>query len=440
MPSVIRREIARLCATLLPGLVVGLVFDATLLMLGLATVAWVTWHGVEIGRLLAWSAGSLARPRGLTGIWASLGERLYLSRRSGRRRRERLLSLLRLYRTTTERLPDAAVLMNEAGEIQWFNPVARSILGLTPADVGQNVVNLLRHPRIVNLVNSGDAGDLIEIASPIDEQRTLDIRLIPADTNLRLLLVQDVTQIQRLLTMRQDFVANVSHELRTPLTVILGYLETLEDDDVDADTLRDIVHRMESPAHRMKALVDDLLLLSKLDSGQPPAVDELPPVDVPSMLQSLCAEARQLSGGAHDIQLEADTALWLSGIEPELYSAFNNLIVNAIRYSPDGGPVTVRWLPSDHGARFEVEDRGIGIPQEHLRRLTERFYRVDVGRSRIKGGTGLGLAIVKHILRRHDSRLEITSEVGKGSTFTCEFAAERIVHVHRAKGATANRP
>lgn len=438
MHQLIREEAWRLGATFGPGLVLGVSLDAIPLALGLAALAWLAWHGVQLRRLWRWAMGSIARPEDLTGIWGRLGERLFRSRRSSRRRAQRLLELLRLYRATTERLPDAAVLLDADGEIQWFNPVARSILGLSTGDVGQNIANLLRHPQIVSLINSRGAGDLIEIASPIDEQRTLDIRLIPAEGAMRLLLVQDVTQIQRLLTMRQDFVANVSHELRTPLTVILGYLETLEDDDMDAATMRELIARMESPARRMKALVDDLLLLSKLDSGQLPALDELPVVNVPSMLQSLCAEARQLSGGSHEIELQADSGLWVSGVEQELYSAFNNLIVNAVRYSPDGGSVRVRWMPVDHRARFEVEDHGIGIPQEHLSRLTERFYRVDVGRSRIKGGTGLGLAIVKHILRRHDSRLQITSEVGKGSIFACEFGADRVIHADRRGDAVAN--
>jgi two-component system phosphate regulon sensor histidine kinase PhoR len=221
--------------------------------------------------------------------------------------------------------------------------------------------------------------------------------------------------------MRQDFVANVSHELRTPLTVILGYLETLNDETVDSATLRKLLTRLDAPARRMKVLVDDLLLLTRLESTQPPKPSELEVIDTKALFAAVLADARQLSGGRHELRLEIDHGLKMRGVEREIFSMLGNLVGNAVRYSPNGGEITVRWFRTEAGARLEVEDHGIGISPENLWRITERFFRVDLASARVRGGTGLGLAIVKHVLKRHQSRLEVTSELGKGSRFACVF-------------------
>jgi len=240
-------------------------------------------------------------------------------------------------------------------------------------------------------------------------------------------LARDVTQLNRLLTMRQDFVANVSHELRTPLTVILGYLESMEDDTLDPAQLRRLLERLRAPAKRMKVLVDDLLLLTRLESSPKPSQTEVDLVAVAPMLEAIAAEARQISNGRHRITVEADPVLKLRGSEFELHSAFSNLISNAVRYSPDGGDIAVRWFATEGGAHFEVEDHGMGIPEQHLGRITERFYRVDLSGSRARGGTGLGLAIVKHVLLRHGATLGVRSELNKGSVFYCDFPL--LLHV-----------
>ncbi|MFM8355846.1 MAG: phosphate regulon sensor histidine kinase PhoR, partial [Gammaproteobacteria bacterium] len=313
------------------------------------------------------------------------------------------------------------------GHIEQINAAAETLLGLRRGDRGASLANLVRQPDFVGLIRGRSEAGLAEFASPFDDQLRLEARRISLEGGHALILVRDVTQLNRLLTMRQDFVANVSHELRTPLTVVTGYLEALSEDDVDIDTLRQLIGRLEAPTRRMRALVDDLLLLSRLEANPPPGDADLAPVDVPSLLDACVAEARALTDERHRFCLDIDRTLRLRAIESELYSAALNMIVNAVRYSPDGGLITITWqrTPSG-GTQLSVADEGIGIAPEHIQRITERFFRVDLARSRVKGGTGLGLAIVKHVLKRHRSRLDVASQPGRGSTFGCAFPAALV--------------
>jgi len=236
---------------------------------------------------------------------------------------------------------------------------------------------------------------------------------------------RDITRLQQLEMVRKDFVANVSHEIRTPLTVVKGYLETMQDsEDVALSGWRSILDQMHLQTARIQRIVADLLLISRLETGR--ADEGIGVVGVPELALSIVDDAQQLSGEqSHIIHLDADQRLHLIGQSAELESAFSNLAFNAIRYTPAGGEIKIRWWMSGSGPRFSVTDTGIGLEASHIPRLTERFYRVDVGRSRESGGTGLGLAIVKHVLSRHDARLEIESEPGNGSTFTCCFPHSR---------------
>ncbi|MCW5604436.1 MAG: ATP-binding protein, partial [Burkholderiales bacterium] len=231
---------------------------------------------------------------------------------------------------------------------------------------------------------------------------------------------------ERVETMRRDFIANVSHELRTPLTVLGGFLETISDTGTaDRDLLRRSLPLMTDQARRMQRLVEDLLTLSRLESANNLLRDER--IDVPALARGLHRDALALSSGRHRIGLALESDAWLSGSEEELRSAFSNLISNAIRYTPSGGEVVIRWESRDGEVVFTVRDSGIGIDPKHIPRLTERFYRVDRSRSRETGGTGLGLAIVKHVLSRHQGRLEVTSEPGRGSEFSAVFPAHRLL-------------
>ncbi|NJN53027.1 MAG: phosphate regulon sensor histidine kinase PhoR [Gammaproteobacteria bacterium] len=414
-------------------------FAGTVLVLGAATdhwgyacfaalAAWTGWHLREFIRFARWSQHPLGRPESDQAPWAAPILRLYRTIAAGRSRSRRLVAQLRGLAALTEALPDAAIVIRLTGEIENFNSAAAQLLDLSSTERGNNLVSLIRHPSFSALVAGRVAGDLIEFALPRAPSQHIEARRIPIDDERLLILARDVTQLNRLLTMRQDFIANVSHELRTPLTVILGYLEALEEPRLDAAESRALLSRLTGPATRMKALVDDLLLLTRLESSPPPPVDELEPLAVADMLADIVTQARQLATPTHHLNLSADQGLRIRAAESEIHSAFSNLITNAVRYSPDGGPIEIRWFADDGAACFEVRDNGVGIAQEHLSRITERFYRVDLAHARVRGGTGLGLAITKHVLKRHGATLGVTSKLGQGSVFCCRFPAALTKH------------
>ena len=429
--SLVQKELLRIGGLLLVGLVGGLISGAYGWSLLVALTCWVLWQVMEFTRLSRWSKRPLSRPNNISPLWRSAAERAHQSVQVGRQRTRSVLAQIRRLQIATEALPDGAVLMTPGGAIETFNSSARRLLGLSTEDQGENLGLLIRHPDLATLINGEIDDDLVEIASPTDDDRRLEIRRIAVDDDRMLILARDVTQLNRLLTMRQDFIANVSHELRTPLTVIMGYLEAAEDTSLDPAMLRELLGKLVSPSQRMRALVDDLLLLTRLESS--PALDpvQIGEVDVPSLVRRIVADASQLSDDRHRFNADVDAALRLRGVESELHSAFGNLVANAVRYSPEGGDIKVRWFHTDAGARFEVEDQGVGIQPEHLSRITERFYRIDLAGSRVRGGTGLGLSIVKHVLKRHDSGLEVRSEFGQGSRFYCVFPPQFSIPVNR---------
>ncbi|MCC5888066.1 MAG: phosphate regulon sensor histidine kinase PhoR [Gammaproteobacteria bacterium] len=413
---------------LLSGLILGSLFDWFTMGLLLGVTPWLVWRVRDLRRYDAWMNHSLGRPPPLHGVPEDLAYRLWRLRRESRNRLGRLTRALRELQQATEALPDAAVLLEGHDTIAWFNPAGAELLGLQQRDVGRALSGLMRTPDLIHVLHHAELEGAIELPSPLADGRTLDVRVIVLVNARRLLLARDITQVVKLRTMRQDFIANVSHELRTPLTVILGYLEALEE-DTDVEVMRRTLDRMQRPAARMKTLVEDLLLLSRLDSTAPGGRDKGSTVNVAAMLRRIITEVKPLASDNHELAIDVDDFLRLHGNERELQSAFTNLVVNAIRYSPDGGEIRVSWQGHEEGVRFAVTDQGMGIAPEHIPRLTERFYRVDVGRSRDAGGTGLGLAIVKHVLRRHDSELKVESTVGAGSTFSCTFPAHRIRRV-----------
>ena len=383
-------------------------------------------------RLETWANKSLSDPEEFGGVLEDIAFRFFRIRMRSRRRKKRLTELLRRWQHLSSALPDATVVLEKGGDIVWFNRTASAMLGLRSNDHGRNIGNLIRHPRFIYYINQPLHPEPLEMASPRDSLRMLSIRIVPyggvdGDAGQLLMLVSDITHIQRLMTMRRDFIANVSHELRTPLTAIMGYLETLKDDlGTDPIDMKAYLGRIEAPALRMKTLVEDLLMLSSLDTGAPPSPEISAVVHVTPLVKNILGEVRQLSLEPQQFVLEIDDSIQIRGVEKELHSAFGNLLSNAVRYTPEGTTIVVSWQASGEGAKFCVQDNGPGIPPEHLPRLTERFYRVDVGRSRSSGGTGLGLAIVKQVLRRHDAELTINSQPGVGSEFCCVFNAARL--------------
>lgn len=383
----------------------------------------LAWQISELHRFERWlRQDDKTRPRWVLfkSLYSQL-ERTY--RRKGKRKRK-VQHIVRKYQQAIAALPDAAVLFDKAGNIVWSNKAAQSLLGLRgEQDIGTPISKLLRHPNFLKLLNDPDC-IAVQMPAPLNVQITLELRQAPYGKKQILLLATDISERQRLEQMRRDFVGNVSHELRTPLTVIVGYLETILDADPPAHWLQPL-RTIERQSDRMMHIVEDLLLLSRLETDTD--IEQLPKklVDVSALLSDLMVSARSLSEDKHQIELDVDEPSEIMGIEKELHSAFSNLIFNAIRYTQAGGQIKINWSVDDETACFSVSDNGPGIAEHHIPRLSERFYRVDRSRQRVpedkQGGTGLGLSIVKHVMQRHGGRLHIASCVGEGSCFSCYF-------------------
>jgi two-component system phosphate regulon sensor histidine kinase PhoR len=359
------------------------------------------------------------------GLWPELFARVEKIRAKARSRKKKYHRLLREVRESTGALSDAGIILNAENEIVWFNAAATRLLGLDPTtDIGNRLDNLVRHPDFVAYL-AKPTSEPVTVPSPTDESGMLAAQIVPYGKDQRLAIVRDITRETKLERMRRDFVANASHELRSPLTVIGGYLDALAEDEAMPPTWRGPIGEMQRQAERMTRILRDLIELSRLESSDRTDNDEV--VDVPRMLELIVSEfqSRGAEGPAVTVELESDASLL--GSESELHSIFYNLVNNAVRFTPPSGTVKVAWREEDEGVVFEVTDTGIGISEEQIPRITERFYRVDPGRSRASGGTGLGLAIVKHALQRHDGTLQIRSLEGHGSTFTCRFPSARLV-------------
>ena len=391
-----------------------------------------------------------------TGIWEDIFAALYQEHRKNSRSQTQLSSTLERFRHAASALPDGVVVLNSENEIEWCNPPAEAQLGLNlKHDQNQPIIYLVRHSDFVNnlqaheqsesvksnslehnpqkLENSASISSKLEpikLKSWRNPEITLEIQLIPFGSKQKLLICRDVTSLEKTEVMRRDFIANVSHELRTPLTVVGGFLETIADMDGAVPTsLKNYFSMMMEQTSRMRRIIEDLLTLSTIESNTQSPVDS--EIDMPKLLNQIQNDAKSLSKSLnkvpHHVHLEMDKTLFIKGAQEELYSALSNLTSNAIRYTPAGGDIFIGWKLRDEFAVFSVRDTGIGIEQQHIDRLTERFYRVDRSRSRETGGTGLGLAIVKHILNRHNARLEIESESGVGSIFSIVFPKNCVV-------------
>jgi two-component system phosphate regulon sensor histidine kinase PhoR len=400
---------------------------AACIVLAIGGAAIILYHLIHLQRIADWAAGSLGAevPEG-RGVWAAPLAAIYRHTRTRNAYERDLRHVIERFRLAAAALPDGVVVLDAAARIDWANPRALAQLGLDLAhDRGQPIVNLVRQPEFLRYVEAGDFAASIVVSSGRDARRRLALQLVPFAADQKLLLSRDVTELEAVARMRRDFIANVSHELKTPLTVISGFVETLQDIDVDERQRKRFLQLMQEQAKNMQRLVADLLTLSALESDQNPLHDE--PFAVVPLLLALSADAKGLSKGAHEIALDIGEAATIRGSRDELASAFGNLVSNAIRYTPDRGTVTLAWrVDADGTGVFAVTDTGIGIAAEYVPRLTERFYRVDRSRSRATGGTGLGLAIVKHVLLRHQAELEIDSERGKGSTFAVRLPAKRV--------------
>ena len=443
MNAVYRRSLAILAPLALVGALVGAIWSAAwgwaIFALGVAGM--LAYHLRQLAKLARWAKEpqSANVPEG-SGSWDEVLSALYHHERGAERRQEELADALVRFRRMAQALPDAAVILDAKNCIEWCNNNAAAVLDLDPReDVGRPIANLVREPAFVDyLASHGEEGERPErvpaVHVPMERGIVLSVQLIRFGDSQTLMLARDVTQSERVEAMRRDFVANVSHELRTPLTVLVGFLETVRELKLDPQRVRDYLGMMREQATRMHRIIEDLLALSVLESAPPPPAER---VRIAPLLARLHADAEGLSGGRHAISVDGTPSVDLLGAEPELISAFGNLISNAIRYTPEGGKVRLVWRDDADGASFTVEDTGVGIAPEHIPRLTERFYRVDRSRSRETGGTGLGLAIVKHALARHQAALDIASEPGVGSRFTVRFPPQRTVPLEALDPAEA---
>ena len=424
-------------------LLVGVVL---LLAIG-GTVGWI-YDRLEIGLLvaallgLAWQLRQLLMfERALRtgdfddfrygdGVWERIFARFRFQNDRANRHKKNYRNLLREIRKSTNAMPDGAVIIDANNEMVGCNRAAKELAGLRrKKDRGQRIDNLLRDPELNRLLQEKDFKTTVNIASPVEPNGWLACRVVPYGADQKLLFLRDVTDRVRLSKMRRDFVANASHELRSPLTVISGYLDSLaEDEDLPSDWGKPVA-QMQGQADRMRLILGDLLKLSRLEASGPASLDET--VDVVSILERSQAA---FEGHAHvaSIKVRAKSAALLRGSHSEIETVIVNLLSNAVRHTPKDGEIILTWRSDAKGADLIVADTGEGIDAEHIPRLTERFFRVDKGRSRDDGGTGLGLAIVKHVLVRHGAELTISSEPGKGSTFSCRFPADRVLEQAKA--------
>ncbi len=400
---------------------VGALLAAALLLLAV--------HLRQLQNLIRWAGDSLDTPApGAGGLWGDAFAALHKRARLAAEQREQLRAALDRFRQAAQAMPDGVVILDRNLCIEWLNARAEVHLGLeSQRDIGAPILNLLREPQFAAYVQSNDFNAPLPLRPLRNPGHTLQLQLVPFAEARVMLLVRDVTQLEKLENMRRDFVANVSHELKTPLTVVSGFIETLADNlnELPAEEVAHYLALARDHGQRMQRLIDDLLTLSALETDAPPAEE---PIDVAALLATVKDEALALSAGRHDIVVNVEGPATLLGNGEELRSAFANLASNAVRYTPAGGRIVLGWRRrADGGGEYAVADTGIGIEAKHLPRLTERFYRVDRGRSRETGGTGLGLAIVKHVLERHGAHLAVESRPGQGSTFTAVFPARHVV-------------
>jgi two-component system phosphate regulon sensor histidine kinase PhoR len=419
---------SRALLVILLTLLVGWLAGHMALAVATGAGAFLAWQMFNSSRLYAWLKNPEQEVPQSHGIWAEIFDGLRALDQHRRKQESRYKSMIAEFQSLTNALPDATLVIDAHDNIAWCNDTAVALLGLRiPEDLGQAVTNLLRDPDFAHwLATENRAKNRLEMPSPLNDNRWWHVTAVPFQQDQWLIVLRDITERHNLEQVRRDFVANISHELRTPVTVFLGYLELLQNHP--EPEVSSAVERMQTQARNMKSLLDDLLELSRLQSDE--IQGEVQEIDIPAMVEQLKEQAEEISGGRHSLEFDVQPGLHLSGVASDLESAFRNLIINAIRYTPEHGRIMISWLDSPDGPCFAVKDTGIGIPKRDLPRLTERFYRVGSDRARQSGGTGLGLAIVKHVLNAHKANLVIRSELGEGSEFICQFPNDRRVPGH----------
>ncbi|ETX12089.1 histidine kinase [Marinomonas ushuaiensis DSM 15871] len=427
MKSIWRNTIISWLIGLTACVVIGLIIGQLLGVLLLYVLGSLYWQLYQLYQFHNWLRYSgKAAPPEASGIWGQVFDAVYRLQKKQRKSKRRMRQALTRVESSTTALKEGVIMADNQGNLEWWNNSAAHFFGLMrPVDRGQAITNIVRSPEFFKYFSQKRFGEPLIIKSPAKDGIYLEIQTTLYDKNDHLIFVRDVTRLHLLEKMRKDFVANASHELKTPLTVIKGYLETLEmfKDSLPKSMQKGIVN-MSEQSERMEQLIEDLLLLSRLESDDKREENQWHKVS--NLVESIQNITTPMLSKQHFLSVDIPEEARLYGSYKELYSAFSNLIVNAIKYSPDGGSIYVTWESSDLNGVFSVKDTGLGIDPRHIPRLTERFFRVDKGRGSKTGGTGLGLAIVKHVLLHHDAKLQIRSQPGNGSTFSCHFPASRI--------------
>lgn len=427
MKAVWRRAIIRWCLGIAACIVLGYVISHVLAVILLFLLGTLYWHLYQLYQFHYWLRHSgRGTPPESDGIWGDIFDVVYRLQKKQRKSKRRMRQALTRIEHSTAALKEGVIMADNQGNLEWWNNSAGHFLGLMrPVDRGQPITNIVRNPEFFRYFTQKRFGEPLIIKSPAKEGVYLEIQTTLYDKNDHLIFIRDVTRLHLLEQMRKDFVANASHELKTPLTVIKGYLETLEmfQDKLPASMQKGVTN-MSEQSERMEHLIDDLLLLSRLESNDKREEDQWH--NVSSWMDAIKKIASPLLTDKHALIFDIPEQARLYGSYNELYSAFSNLVINAIKYSPDGGDIIVKWESSEFNGVLSVSDKGLGIDPRYIPRLTERFFRVDKGRSTKTGGTGLGLAIVKHVLMHHDAKLQILSELKRGSRFSCHFPANRV--------------
>jgi len=395
----------------------GVIFGLQWWLLFTGLFLYLSWLFYQMYRLNKWLIRGTDEPPESSGLWGEIFDNMYNLQRLQKTETKNLQAVIKRIQEITSALKDGIIILDWRGHLDFWNPAAQRMIGFRTKDQGLSIINFIRHPKFVHYFEEGDYSSPLEFPSPRTDSKHLELQITRFGQNERLIVIRDITQIHQLEQMRQDFVANVSHELRTPLTVINGYIETIADNN-NLPLWEKPLQQISQQGKRMSLLINDLLVLSKLETTE--AGYNQKEIDLESLLISIKNEAEALGNEKHQtIRLHCEEPIKLLANEKELHSAFSNLAINAVKYTPEHGEIDLRLWKDAHHVYFSVTDNGPGIDSKHLPRLTERFYRVDASRNSSTGGTGLGLAIVKHVLVRHDGKLNIISELGKGSTFTC---------------------
>ncbi|ORF07923.1 phosphate regulon sensor histidine kinase PhoR [Snodgrassella alvi] len=394
---------------------------------------WLAGYWYHLFKLVRWLERPKLRnvPQGI-GIWNNIFNTLMLQARSRKKRKQKLGVALLRFNRIAETIPEGVLILGQDGHVQWLNHLAAIHLNLVAEQDNKSM--------LANLIENSDFRRFLD--EPVTESvnikltlenmnsglpRVLNIIRTPFDEQATLIITQDITAAEQVNATRTAFVANVSHELRTPLTVINGFLETLTDmPDLPQEQRQSFIALMSKEGARMNHLLADLLTLSRLENQVVSSVRKQP-VNLSTLAEQVVFEAEILSENKHHFICEIAADIWIEGIQQDLYNAFSNLLFNAVRYTPQYGTITIRLYSEQDSEQdennyqqtvFQVSDTGPGIAAEHIPHLTERFYRVDSGRSRQSGGTGLGLAIAKYALAEHGGKLQIESIAGHGSTFS----------------------